>query len=328
MHEVDHESATSPLSAPVLGGIQVESRWTTTPTRSAQVDRSVRRANLEAALWLIGTALAVWAIVAFAVAVSMFLNCLVVPLCFIGGVFILRGVDDALRDKRRIRSEEYWKGGPVDDLRDWSVSFDIVQEGVVTGRDSGKLWFQDRGAHFVGKATSFVLTNRQLAERGSIERRFKPLAPIERGIEIRLADPRGEGAWSVQLDAGDPAVVNALYGQLSAVFVNEAPPGIGQFPPRGLGPGYLARRTVWFVAGPFAILVVMGAWVGLWLVALGLRTTLPRTEFFEPFLRSAPFFPAIVISLFTMGRFASSWRRIWRYLGNYDSVIRRARNHA
>lgn len=177
-----------------------------------------------------------------------------IPILFAGGSVLFIAGLVAGRSESQL-PDPFWQGRPLDEIVQWSVEIDIVQEHVITGTDSGKLWIQDRSIYFVGKRTSFVLSRWQLASGFAVERQRVPLRPIQRSIQISLAKLGTTEGWSLQMDPHDPKQVENLSRVLHEVAHDPNPFQLGQFPPRSLGPDRCSREALWFAVAkaPFAL---------------------------------------------------------------------------
>jgi hypothetical protein len=134
------------------------------------------------------------------------------------------------------RRRRYWAGGPADGTLEWSVTLDVVQDNVPTGRDYGRIWVQDRSICFVGTQTSFVLSRWQLSGGFAVRLQGSPLRPIKRSVEVELAPLGDVENWSLQIDPDEPTAASLLAAALAEVARDPNPFELGQFPPRELGP--------------------------------------------------------------------------------------------
>ena len=166
---------------------------------------------------------------------------------------------------RKRAQQAFGKTRPQDGIREWDVALSIVQDRVTTGTDLGRLWIEGGAIYFVGQRTSFALTKHQVWPTSPVSLTIQPSVPLERSVQIRLAD-RGFGPWSVQFEVTNGGDREKLVWEAKQCFGAAAPPGIGQFPPSSLGPGYLTRsRLLWHLA-PDVLLIPVLAGILLWAV--------------------------------------------------------------
>ncbi len=243
--------------------VQFEYRIQQEPPRFAgwfaDPDGKLRRREERRAVWAYACRHVWWAIPASALAFSLLTAMIDGPqpklthaLISVGILALLAARVLAVMVSARVGAEGESGRALLEDPSErnaWPVEITIVQEGVVTGRDQGVAWFEDRAFGFSGGATSFLLTDKDLITWHRTEGSgwlAPPLGPNYRlllwthlrpygrseGMELRVRHLRISGLSRSEFEDGMRRMSQP--GTLQV----EPPRSLrGQLPPLEIGPG-------------------------------------------------------------------------------------------